>query len=60
MTRNELKQKIDAIIAVGHDDERAHGEEDRLHIELIKAYCPKWVCAEIDRLSDADFGRWCG
>lgn len=69
MTRDELKQKVDAIIAlgeglptsarVGRDDEAAHADEDRLRIELIEAFCPKWVVAEVDRLRAADFGRYC-
>ena len=60
MTRDELKTRVDQIIKVGaHDDEAAHAVEDVLHRELIATYCPKWVVAEVDRLSAADFDRWC-
>lgn len=59
MKKEELKDKVDRIISMRGDDEMAHGEEDNLHLEVIKAFCPDWVVAEIQRLSDADFARWC-
>lgn len=58
MTEEDLKKKVDEIIAVASDDERAHGEEDNLHLEIIKQFCPDWVNKEVDRLSAADFARW--
>lgn len=54
-----LKQEVDRIIATASDDEAAHSMEDDLHIEVIEAFCPKWVVDEISRLSAADFERWC-
>lgn len=60
MKEETLKQRIDNIISVGKgDDEAAHGYEDDLHLELIDEYCPDWVVKEIERLSKADFARWC-
>jgi hypothetical protein len=59
MSPEELRQRVDAVIAKSGDDEAAHGDEDRLHLDLIRAFCPVWVRVEIQRLSDADFGRWC-
>lgn len=59
MKTEQLKEKVDQIIAGASDDEAAHGAEDDLHIEVIKAFCPDWVVAEIERLSNADFARWC-
>lgn len=59
MNEKELKKRVDSIIAVGGDDEVAHGREDDLHIELIGLFCPEWVVKEVKRLSDADFARWC-
>jgi len=59
MTQKELKQRVDAIIDVARDDERAHAEEDTLHLEIINKFCPEWVADEVSRLSDADFQRWC-
>lgn len=59
MTKEELKDRVDTIIAISSDDEAAHSEEDNLHLDVIKAFCPDWVVAEIERLSAADFNRWC-
>lgn len=59
MGKEELKKRIDAIIAMSRDDEVAHSEEDTLHLEVINKFCPDWVADEISRLSDADFERWC-
>lgn len=59
MKTEQLKEKVDQIIAGASDDEAAHSAEDDLHIEVIKAFCPDWVVAEIERLSNADFARWC-
>ena len=59
MTPEELKNKVDSIIACSGDDEAAHGDEDDLHLEVIRKFCPEWVVAEIERLSNADFSRWC-
>lgn len=59
MSEEELKAKADRVIAMADDDEAAHSEEDDLHLEVIEAFCPDWVKAEIKRLSEADFQRWC-
>lgn len=59
MTKEQLKQRIDTIIAIAGDDEVAHAEEDELHVDVIKEFCPQWVTEEIQRLSDTDFARWC-
>ncbi len=59
MTKETLKEKVDRIIAMAGDDEAAHSAEDDLHLEIIGAFCPDWVVAEIARLSMADFNRWC-
>ncbi len=61
-TREQLRREADGILAdyaKNRDDEQAHIDEDRLHLAVIKAFCPDWVVAEIDRLSKADFARWC-
>jgi hypothetical protein len=59
MDTGELKQRVDAVIASAGDDEVAHGMEDALHLDVIRAFCPEWVQAEITRLSVTDFARWC-
>jgi hypothetical protein len=58
MNPDELKQRVDAILAMDND-EAMHSAEDHLHTVLIQAFCPAWVQAEIDRLSKADFSHWC-
>lgn len=58
MTEDELKQRVDAVIAESDDDEAAHSMEDALHLDVIRAFCPDWAQAEIERLSKADFCRW--
>ncbi len=59
MTPEELKEAVDLIISNRGDDEAAHSNEDSLHLNVIEAFCPGWVVKEINRLSDADFERWC-
>lgn len=59
MNIETIKQEVDKIIAMSSDDEAAHGSEDSLHLQLINYYCPADVVAEIKRLSEADFARWC-
>ncbi len=59
MEKEELKQRVDDIISQKEDDESAHSAEDDLHLKLIEQYCPAWVKAEVKRLSEADFARWC-
>jgi hypothetical protein len=59
MSEEDLKKRVNEIISHADDDERAHSEEDDLHLELIEAFCPEWVVKEVERLSDADFVRWC-
>ncbi|AXQ64809.1 hypothetical protein HOT94_gp104 [Gordonia phage Phistory] len=56
--RDELRHKVDAILAVAHDDEDAHGREDDLLRELGDKYFPLWVTNELNRLEGA-FDRWC-
>lgn len=59
MKEEELRQKVDNIISVSGDDEMAHSQEDELHLEIIKEFCPDWVVKEVKRLSDTEFARWC-
>lgn len=59
MNPEELKRRVDAIIAKSDDDEMAHSDEDELHLRVIKEFCPDWVQAEIDRLTNTFFCRWC-
>lgn len=60
MTEEELENRVKEIIRIGEEDpEAAHSDEDNLRLELIGNYCPDWVVKEIDKLSNADFPRWC-
>lgn len=59
MTPEELAKQVDEIIFIGGDCEAAHSEEDKLHLTLIREFCPEWVIEEIDRLNRADFPRYC-
>ncbi len=59
MTEDELRQRVNAIIATGdYDDEEAHRAEDELNLDLIDQFCPPWVVREVGRLLAADFCRW--
>lgn len=53
-----LVHRVNEIISLAFDDERAHAEEDALHLQVIELFCPDWVTTEIERLRDADFARW--
>jgi hypothetical protein len=46
----KLRQRVDLILAHGAEPETFHAEEDDLMADLIKAFCPEWVVAEIARL----------
>ena len=59
MEVDELKDKVNRIIAMAGDPEAAHSEEDDLHLELIALYCPYQVRQEVLRLQEANFPRWC-
>ena len=59
MTKEGLVNRVNEIIAGKGDPERAHSDEDELHLEMIELFCPDWVREEIKRLNNADFPRWC-
>lgn len=59
LQKEELKQIVDDIISCAGDPEAAHSMEDDLHLKVINEHCPEWVVAEIKRLSDTSFPRWC-
>ncbi len=58
MTQEELKKEVNEIISFSDDSEHAHSEEDRLHLKVIREFCPAWVVEEIEKLDKADFSRW--
>lgn len=58
MTPDELRERVDAVMAKSDDDEAAHALEDDLYLEIMGAFCPDWVRAEVARLCAAPFNRW--
>lgn len=58
MKKEDLLKKINEVLIEG-DPEAQHSKEDELHLEVIREFCPRWVVEEINKLSDADFPRWC-
>ena len=58
MTPEQLKDEVDRIISISGDAEYAHLDEDKLHLEVIRQFCPTWVVEEVDRLTSAKFPRW--
>lgn len=65
MTVDEVRERVAKIAAIGGDDELAHGEEDLLHEEVLRAIadgrCPDPAGAAREALKtlDLDFERWC-
>lgn len=59
MNEEALKEVVNKIISMKHDDEAAHSAEDELHLKIIREFCPSWVVSEIERLENTDFERWC-
>lgn len=58
LDRKELHKRVNEVLEVDVDYELQHGLEDRLHLEIIKQFCPSWVLTEVKRLSDDDFPRF--
>lgn len=61
MTVKEVKARIEEIIKVSEDDERAHGLEDQLWeqvLEELSATNP--IAEEALKTRRISFARWCG
>lgn len=58
MSNEELKKRVDEIIAMAYDPEAAHSSEDDLYIALLTEYLPVDMLKEVMRLQKADFARW--
>ena len=66
MTLKEANDRVAGIIAAGKtDDERAHGEEDRLYEDVLRHIAkhgdpPSASLAEtVLQTQSANFARWC-
>lgn len=65
MTLEEIKKRIAHIEKIAADDEAAHGEEDDLRHDVLKAIAggscedPAACAALVLTTSEIDFCRWC-
>lgn len=65
MTRDEALERVEAIRAVAHDDEQAHGMEDSLRGDVLAAIVlgecddPALLAAAALQTDDIEFARWC-
>ena len=65
MTVAEVKERLREIAAKRGDDENAHGMEDELHQDVLRAVAEgrcsdaAGCAAEALKSLDIDFARWC-
>jgi hypothetical protein len=66
MRIEEARERVEEIRReAARDDERAHGLEDALHKDVLKAIAEgarngRQLAAEALTTSEIKFGRWCG
>jgi hypothetical protein len=65
MTVDEVKARVEEIRNMAGDDEAAHGMEDKLHQDVLRAIANR-ECPNPARLAyraletkEIDFSRWC-
>jgi phosphosulfolactate phosphohydrolase-like enzyme len=66
MTIQEIQKRVDEIAAVTHDDETAHGREDKLRADFIAHVRTNPNDPELSAKAalvlstdDMNFARWC-
>lgn len=65
MTVEQVRERVAEIEASVGDDETAHGMEDRLYLDLLRAIAegrcadPAACAAEAIKADELDFARWC-
>lgn len=64
MDASSVRGRVEAIAAVSHDAERAHSEEDELHLAVLRAIADGApgaadLAREALRASELSFSRWC-
>ncbi len=64
LTPVEVKERVDKIAAIKHDDEESHLAEDALHRDVLKAIAegcpnPAELAAEALKTVELKFERWC-
>lgn len=52
----DVKRRVDEILAASDDPEASHGLEDELFLDLIGLWCPAFVTKELERLNGLT--RW--
>ncbi len=62
-TREDVVRRVAKIVGMAGDDEAAHGEEDALHEDVLKAIAagalnPAELAAEALKTLEIEFSRW--
>ncbi|WP_303985888.1 hypothetical protein [Niallia circulans] len=67
MTVDDVMKRVEDIrqVAEAEDDETAHGMEDELYAEVLKAIAngvdnPEKLATEALKTLEIEFSRWCG
>ncbi|QNH48712.1 MULTISPECIES: hypothetical protein [unclassified Bacillus (in: firmicutes)] len=63
MTVDDVQKRVEAIRQAAFDDETAHGMEDELYTEVLKAIAngadnPEKLAAEALKTEKIEFSRW--
>ena len=56
---SRLVERYSTVAFGDWDDEGAHATEDDIHLALLRQWLPADWMAEVERLSNMDFARWC-
>jgi hypothetical protein len=64
VTPDDVRARVEEIRSVADDDESAHGKEDRLHADVLRAIAsgnPHAQALALEALATEDIGfaRWC-
>lgn len=64
MTPDDVRARVQHIADISADDESAHGAEDRLHVDVLRAVAAGHpdaaaLAREALKTDDIDFARWC-
>jgi hypothetical protein len=61
MTASDVRKRVEAIKALGHDYEAQHSETDKLHIEVLRWFAEQGYALAIAALETEklDFPRYC-
>lgn len=65
LTLNTVKERVEKVRKMSGDDEGAHSEEDKLHVDVLQAIAfgtcddPQACAMESLKTLDIEFSRWC-